>query len=941
MVEKKHLAPIELGSPGEDISKKDLLAILQRFKNLHLLQQKRIQSFLQPRQRIFLELLPLLFHQNVPLLPGFISTETPAGISDYTPSRQTLLYAAQFSRSYKYKARALASYPIQGLFLMGSVSSIAFTKTSDMDIWLCHDPALPPSAILELQQKAVAIEEWAMSLDLEVHFFLIDHEKFKSGQDIPISEESSGKTQHYLLLEEFYRTAVYIAGRAPAWWLVPPHQEHRYNFYIHHLIDNKFILDQELIDFGSLEDVPAEEFITVTLWHLYKAIGSPHKSLLKLMLMECYASEYPNTLWLCADMKKSVYEGEFSLEDLDPYLLIYQKLENYLSSTADSARLELVRHSLYIKVMGFAGTEQDPQKQLYRVEFIKHIAHRWHWPENLLPEISKPKSWNIVKATREHDIILRHLAGCYRMILNFAGQHVHDNLKDTDDLKLIGRKLHSFLDKKPGKIEFITTRSALQIKEQELSLVETRFADDQSGWSLYLDTVTADNHHEHSPIKNTWSLFELLAWIIVNDLYNKKLKLNLDSKTLNISSNELHTTTEQLQAFIHTQLEKLDIDLLSYKRPNQCQCTLLFINTGAEPEDHRSDGRLVMSERSDPFSYGKDRQSFIQSVDRVSISSWGEITIHRAIDLDGLFDTFADILNNHRLPLTHDDVTIVCNNSARARSISLRAQKVFNTLVDWFTNPNENESPRYILAGAQAFYIFQRQNNVLNYRNISTKQELLNELSQPQNVFSPARIDPFCLEASDIPELLKLNKAKAIQIFHSATKAGVQLYLLDERGALFRQHYPFATVESLLQRYRQFLNNILNRYFFDESISIEHYEIRHNPNAIVEYFPAAPKRQNMARELDIRVSGEHSASYTLYCNEYEFSTLTYGKHALSAAAEYILEFRQSRQSYPIHISDIDVPITNLGVENTTELQTIHLLKYKQKIENRLNSISLS
>ena len=114
VAEKNRLPSIKLGSPGEDISKKDLRAIIQRFKNLHQLQQKKIQNFLQPRQRVFLNLLPLLFHQNVPLLPGFISTDTPAGIPDYKPSRQTLYDAGQFSKSFTFKNRALASYPIWG-----------------------------------------------------------------------------------------------------------------------------------------------------------------------------------------------------------------------------------------------------------------------------------------------------------------------------------------------------------------------------------------------------------------------------------------------------------------------------------------------------------------------------------------------------------------------------------------------------------------------------------------------------------------------------------------------------------------------------------------------------------------------------------------------------------------------------------------------------------
>jgi adenylate cyclase class 1 len=49
----------------------------------------------------------------------------------------------------------------------------------------------------------------------EVHFFLIDSEEFIQGASSPLSSESSGQTQHYLLLEEFYRTALFIAGRTP------------------------------------------------------------------------------------------------------------------------------------------------------------------------------------------------------------------------------------------------------------------------------------------------------------------------------------------------------------------------------------------------------------------------------------------------------------------------------------------------------------------------------------------------------------------------------------------------------------------------------------------------------------------------------------------------------------------------------------------------------
>jgi len=206
---------IHLSNEGE-IRKKDIRLIKQRFLNLHRLRLQRVQQALTPRQHIFLDLLPLLFHVNHPILPGYISSSVPAGIPDYSPSQNVVRRAKSLGKGFVFRKRALRVYPIDGIYLMGSVGSVAHSSKSDLDIWLCHSTHLSDSAVHALNEKAIAIEQWADSLDLEVHFFLIDSEQFREGAATPLSSESSGSTQHHLLLEEFYRTALYIAGRYPA-----------------------------------------------------------------------------------------------------------------------------------------------------------------------------------------------------------------------------------------------------------------------------------------------------------------------------------------------------------------------------------------------------------------------------------------------------------------------------------------------------------------------------------------------------------------------------------------------------------------------------------------------------------------------------------------------------------------------------------------------------
>ena len=58
------------------------------------------------QQARFIELLPLLFHDNNPALPGYINNEVPAGIFEYAVEQSTIKIAKSFFKSYKTTRRA-------------------------------------------------------------------------------------------------------------------------------------------------------------------------------------------------------------------------------------------------------------------------------------------------------------------------------------------------------------------------------------------------------------------------------------------------------------------------------------------------------------------------------------------------------------------------------------------------------------------------------------------------------------------------------------------------------------------------------------------------------------------------------------------------------------------------------------------------------------------
>jgi len=936
MAESYQLPPIRLGAPGEDISIKDLAAIQQRFKKMHHLRLTRAQDFLQPRQRVLLELLPLIFHCNNPLLPGFVSSTTPAGIVDFRPDSKAIKSAKQFSKNFSVVRHPSDQHCIDALFLMGSVGSIAFSKISDMDIWLCHRADLSKADLTELQKKASAVEHWAATLDLEVHFFLMNCDKFRQGEDIPMSAESSGHTQHYLLLEEFYRTAIHIAGKTPIWWLVPPHQELNYRQYVSHLLNNRFVYEHEVIDFGGLEAVPAEEFTSATLWHLYKALHAPHKSLLKLLLMECYASEYPNTQWLCQTIKHAVYEGSYLTSDLDPYLLIYQKVEQYLQQHQSKRRLDLARQCFYLKIMGSSDSTMDALNRTYRQRYMQSVADRYHWPITTLAAAKQQNHWDISKASAEHAVILQAVTHCYRMITGFAREHALAQQTHNNDLRLIGRKLNAFLEKKPGKIEILTTRQQIDIVARELSLVDSRLSDDHEGWSLYLGNVQMNNVETAEPLQKGRTLIELLCWAVVNGLYHKYLKLYFSAHALKMTSDQLHTTLSQLEQFLTAHFDS-DAPLDTYQTANKPSHSLLLINLGQPDTEHREDGRLMMSARSDAFSYGMNRQCFVQTTECVSLTSWGEINTSQHEGLAGLFDVLTSIINNRPAQAPAAAISVLCDTPTRGKSIVLRIEDVYKTLLKLFSNGDNN---RYFLSGGYGFYVFQKTDNILNYDYLTDEDALLKALASPQKQFRPSHFDESILANTPIPLLYTFNNAQVIQLFYYQNNADVSIYIIDERGSLYVQHHANTFTDRLLSHYATFLDNVLNRNFFESDVAIAFYQLHKNSAGVWSCNRVNISTPDSSKALNLRISGETTPKgivYTVYCNEQEFSSLDHGPQVFFAAYQYVLSFRRSKQNYPVHISDIELPLSALRVDSPDQQQTIHYLNYKQKIEDKFNS----
>ncbi|MEK1841242.1 MAG: adenylate cyclase, partial [Pseudomonas sp.] len=89
----------------EGIDRKVLSQLRARFLKLNEGRMARAMEGLSTRQQTVLTLLPLFFHVNHPLLPGYVSGSTPAGLSNFEPDANALAEAQRLTRSFSYKPR--------------------------------------------------------------------------------------------------------------------------------------------------------------------------------------------------------------------------------------------------------------------------------------------------------------------------------------------------------------------------------------------------------------------------------------------------------------------------------------------------------------------------------------------------------------------------------------------------------------------------------------------------------------------------------------------------------------------------------------------------------------------------------------------------------------------------------------------------------------------
>ncbi|WP_040266839.1 class I adenylate cyclase [Pseudomonas rhodesiae] len=928
----------------EGIDRKVLAQLRARFMALNEGRMARAVEGLTPRQQSVLTLLPLFFHVNHPLLPGYVSGSTPAGLSNFEPTPQALIEAQRLTRSFAYKPRhGNPPRPIHGLFLMGSLGTLAQADQSDMDVWVCHAADLGENELAELRKKCQLLEAWAQSMGAEAHFFLIEPTRFVLGErDTQLSSDDCGTTQHYLLLDEFYRTAIWLAGRTPIWWLVPVYEETRYAEFTHTLLSKRFIRADETLDLGHLARIPPGEFMGAGLWQLFKGIESPYKSVLKLLLTEVYASEHPQVQCLSLRFKQAVYANQMDLDELDPYVVVYRHIESYLKQRNEPERLELVRRSLYLKVNRKLSAGQRASSWQHLL--LERLAQEWGWDPRQLALLDSRSQWKVRQVASERRALVNELNHSYRFLTQFARTEQTVSLINKRDLNVLGRRLYAAFERKAGKVEFINPGIAPDLAEDTLTLLQSpnRKEPGQHHWSLYNGNLTALECEHFAPIKRSRDLLEMLTWCHRNGVIDSSTRLALHPGVSDMTEFELFNLLGSLQQTIALPLASVDEErLLRSAVPEE---VLLLINVGVDPlKHHRELNILMTTERTDSLSYAGVRDNLVLTLDQVTLNSWNEVMVSRYDGPHALLDCLRDYLN--QLPPDHLPrlrVRCFCHN--RAQFIAQRVEEVFDTAQHLLLGQSNH---RYLLQVQQHYHVMELMPGQATHVSLATQDALIAYLSEELASYSPLHLDAMALEDHDLALLLPMGMAASVQVFYRVNEDYAELYVLDEFNSLWQQRLPFHDEQSLLVPLQRFLQSIIYRR--DALSPLDPQQ----PMSAVQtlYYQLLPSGSGRARGVEPRpapltpankpfydvqaIIGKAApgqVSITLYCNQREFSELEFGDQLFTVVAQEIVGQRREPERYRCYITDLDLSGLLGDVQSPSNLY----LRYKAELERSLN-----
>jgi adenylate cyclase class 1 len=599
------------------------------------------------------------------------------------------------------------------------------------------------------------------------------------------------------------------------------------------------------------------------------------------------------------------------------------RVSDHVAAEFDDKRLELLRRAFYFKADLPLTKATQGQKRQWRYQELQQIVDSWQWTYPRIAHLDNRDEWLVHEVQTERNALVNEMLTSYRYLASFSEQYATKIRINRQDLTLLGNQLYAIYDAKPGKILTINPNIAPDLVQDKISLVLSS----ENRWQLIAGTYNKEGNNRS--IKQSPSLIELLCYAHFNDLISHHTNYAIYPEHNPLTIYELK---ELIQVVRQIPLPK-DVDTNNFLHPSRPAQWQIFINAGIDPMyKFTRQGMQKLSSRGDALVYSALKENLVQSIDLLTINSWGEWQVQRFKGENTIIDSLYYLLQY--IPLARKqgwpEYLCHCFCASRSQAISARVHEVISDLTQHtLAHPKVD----YILEAGKNYYVWQQDRNGINLQQADSVAKFLSILARPREHYGHYALDINALSGSPLKAIFQNTKPDTWQLYFWHKEDSYFWYLLDEQGVLLHQQQKASSNTEVLMPIIRFLRQVdqrmQGRLIRANARPILLFElIRNKETTEFEPIPRRlpPLQQQTSRiQLNAILDDQHQVN--IYCNGEEFSIWEWGSELYTQVAKTILSMRSENENYPVYLTD-------LALHNDESI--IQHIKYKQGIEKDLN-----
>lgn len=739
----------------------------------------RLTELAPHKQAIFFRLLPLLFHINHKLLPGYISDDCPVGIMDYQPDNEALHAAVSLNRNFSYRRKALRRYALRGVYLINPTGQIRYPEPARFELWLVHPATLKAEQVGLLQDKLEAIRQWAATLGIDLTCRLLDELQCRN-ETISAAER-----------EQFYIQGLCIAGSAPLWWLITSDELASYPQIAERLLSQRGLTQISLLDFGAPSPVNAETLFHEASHTLKKALDGDILPLLDLVFLRHQLSQFPNIIALSQCYKKRVEQGESDSMRVEPASLKLFEIIRFGAS--DEQRL--ARQAFYFTCSERLSQQVKHPPFAWRRHSLQGLVNDWDWSIETLKSEDNRLYWDYNQRQQWWEMLLPEFQQFFEDLQHFGSQHLSLDAA-ASELKALSRLLSLQSTENASVIEQLPV--GLQTSEGPDQLFLYRF-NEQTEWKLSSIALTDP---KQQGLKQHASLVYLVAWAVRNHILTPQSWLRVSDQHHQIT---IQLVLELSQALLKsglpmTQSVRSDRDLLQAEHAQQFMLLANLHTHGVAPPS----GQVQMASlNNDPLSYTASRQNLVNSLDLLIFSNHGKWHHYHYQGSEAVTSALSTLLNWQPDSQLVSPALCWCATGFFGQSISRRIQSLSESVLTHFHyHPQQG---RYLLPLGNRLAQLQWQNGNCQTSLFALEKRLDQALVEEKKVYLPTRLDNYLDPDKLLNSLLLYQQSQTVSLFAHRQTETTDVYVVDELGRLQQFTYPAFTESQILAQLKRFL----------------------------------------------------------------------------------------------------------------------------------------